>query len=157
MNSPEHRMPGRQQGAVLIISMLMLVAISIIAVSSIEDTTLNLRIVGNTQFQQSAKAAAQAAIEKVIATPSVFTTETPDDISETLHGWNVTVRSRYLGCPCGNATNEGQSLSAQQQFKLKFSVDTACWDVAASVADPATGTSLVVHQGFERKQRCPGT
>ena len=69
----------------------------------------------------------------------------------------MTVNTSYLGCPCGGSAVTGQSLSAQQRFRVSFGIRTACWDVAATVTDPATGTEAVVHQGIERKQSCPGS
>jgi type II secretory pathway component PulK len=146
----------RQSGMVLVVSLLMLVVITVLALSAFEDSTVNLRIVSNTQFRQSAQSAAQAAIEKVLADPTNFQSRTPSARTETLNGWTVTVQPSYLGCPCGGSSGGGQSLSAQQHFNIRFGVRTACWDVAAGVTDPNTGTSVVLHQGIERKQSCPG-
>ena len=156
MKSPRHRM-RKQSGVVLVISLMLLVVITFLALSLIQDSTSSLQIVGNMEFQQSARAAAQAAIENVIATPSAFATRTPSPSSETLAGWSISVQPVLLGCPCGSGGGAVNSISAQQRFNLSFGITKACWDVIATVSDQATGTSMVVHQGVERQQSCPGS
>lgn len=59
---------NRQRGATLIVGLIMLIALTLLVVSAIRSGTTNLRIAGNTQIQQEAKAAAQQAIEQYIST-----------------------------------------------------------------------------------------
>ena len=151
-------MRARQGGAILIISLLLLVAMTIVALTSMEDSSLSLRIVGNMQFRKSAELAAQAAIERVLATPAAFESRTPDTRTETLQGWSVNVQPRFLGCPCGTGgAGGGSSLWASQHYGLSFGSQQACWDVVATVVDAATGTKVTVHQGVSRSQACPGS
>ena len=58
-----------QAGATLIIALIMLVLITLLAVSSLSTTNMNLRVVGNMQARGEALHAAQQAIEMVISTP----------------------------------------------------------------------------------------
>ncbi len=58
--------PARQQGVILVVAMIFLIAITILAVSAIRVININSRIVGNVQMQLEAEAAAQQAIETVI-------------------------------------------------------------------------------------------
>lgn len=53
-----------QTGASLVVSMILLVAISMMAVSSMSNTALDLVIAGNEQFRSRAFTAAEAGIEQ---------------------------------------------------------------------------------------------
>jgi Tfp pilus assembly protein PilX len=59
----------RQGGTTLVIALIMLAVISLLAVSSLDATNMNLKIVGNMQARGEALHAAQQAIETVISTP----------------------------------------------------------------------------------------
>jgi hypothetical protein len=58
-----------QDGATLIIALIMLAVISLLAASSLSTTGMNLKVVGNMQSRGEALHAAQQAIESVISTP----------------------------------------------------------------------------------------
>lgn len=71
----KHRAAGTasQRGAVLIIALIMLVAMALLAVTAFKSSTLNLRVVANTQLRQEAVAAVQTAIERTISSPMFST------------------------------------------------------------------------------------
>jgi hypothetical protein len=73
MNSPS----SRQQGAALIVSLIMLMLISLLAVASFRLGKSDLQIVGNMQQRKQALSAAQQVIEQVISTTQF--TATPTD------------------------------------------------------------------------------
>ena len=62
-----------QRGATLIVALILLMALALLAVSAVNTSTTNLRVVGNTQSRQEALAVAQAAVEKTISTPLFIT------------------------------------------------------------------------------------
>lgn len=62
-------MSRKQRGATLIIAMIMLVLLTLFALSAANTSNSNLRIVGNMQMRSEAFNAAQQAIETVISTP----------------------------------------------------------------------------------------
>lgn len=62
-----------QRGAVLIIALIMLVAMALLAVTAFNSSSLNLRVVANTQLRQEAIAAAQTAVERTISSPQFST------------------------------------------------------------------------------------
>jgi Tfp pilus assembly protein PilX len=72
MNSPS----SRQQGAVLIVSLIMLILISLLAVASFRLGKSDLQIAGNMQQRKQALSAAQQTIERVISTIQFTTTPT---------------------------------------------------------------------------------
>ncbi|HUP29610.1 MAG TPA: PilX N-terminal domain-containing pilus assembly protein [Usitatibacter sp.] len=65
---------SRQQGATLMIALIMLIMLTLFAVSAMNTSTTNLRVVGNMQAQAEALASSQSAIEAVISTTAFTTT-----------------------------------------------------------------------------------
>jgi len=61
-----------QRGAILLVSMIFLVVLTLIVVSAIKVTNVNTKLATNLQIQKESEAAAQQAIETVISTD--FTT-----------------------------------------------------------------------------------
>lgn len=59
----------RERGITLIVALVMLLALSMLAVWAYNSSTANMRIVGNTQARGETFAAAQAAVEKTISSP----------------------------------------------------------------------------------------
>ena len=59
----------QQRGATLVIALIMLVVITLLAVSSLSTTNMNLKVVGNMQSRGEALHATQQALETVISTP----------------------------------------------------------------------------------------
>jgi type IV pilus assembly protein PilX len=66
----------RQQGAALVIGLILLLVLTILAVSGVFTSTMELRMVRNTQSQERAFQAAEVAIEDALANP-VLSTSTP--------------------------------------------------------------------------------
>jgi len=65
--------PRQQRGAALFVALILLIVITILAVSTMGTSRLELRMAGNTQFSVHAFQAAQSAIENRISASS-FTT-----------------------------------------------------------------------------------
>lgn len=67
--------PGfrRQQGAALVIGLILLVVLTILAVSGVFTSTMELRMVRNTQSQEHSFQAAEVAIEDALANPVLST------------------------------------------------------------------------------------
>lgn len=69
-----------QRGATLIVALVMLILLSILAVSSLNIGRGSLQVVSNAQSQAVATDAAQAIINQVVSTPAF--TETPNAVLE---------------------------------------------------------------------------
>jgi len=69
-------LPHRQRGATLIVSLIMLLLITLLAVSSFTLGKGNLQIVGNMQQRQQAFAAAQGAVASLISSNQFSATPT---------------------------------------------------------------------------------
>lgn len=68
----------RQSGAVLIVSLIMLLLVTVMAISSFNLAQTNLLIVGNMESHTQAEAFAQAAIDEAVST-AIFTSK-PNDV-----------------------------------------------------------------------------
>jgi type IV pilus assembly protein PilX len=68
--------PRRQQGAALVVGLILLVVLTILAVSGVFTSTLELRMVRNTQSQERSFQAAEVAIEDALGNP-VLSTSAP--------------------------------------------------------------------------------
>jgi Tfp pilus assembly protein PilX len=65
VTTPMHR----QRGTTLVIALIMLVLLTLFAVSSLSTAKTNLKVVGNMQWKSEALNASQHAIEVVLSTP----------------------------------------------------------------------------------------
>ncbi len=60
--------PGRQQGAALVVGLILLLILTVFAVSGMSTATLELVLAGNTQFTENAFQASESAIEAEFVT-----------------------------------------------------------------------------------------
>lgn len=63
----------RQQGAALVVGLILLLVLTILAVSGVFTSNMELRMVRNTQNQERAFQAAEVAIEDALANPVLST------------------------------------------------------------------------------------
>lgn len=154
----------RQKGATLLIGLIMLVLLTLMAITSFNLGKSNLQIVGNMQFRNETVRAAEEAVEAAISlpgsvsiasasmvdvnadgTPDVSVTITPTLVQayvKTNNQLNLALPGE-LGCTLGQAQSfgvvgaaTGNSLCAATLYDLK---------VVATEA--ATSTSVELHQG----------
>lgn len=71
----------RQEGAALVIGLLLLLVLTLLAISGITTATLELQMAGNQQYQQRAFQAAETAIEQAIET-ATFNTSVPSTATD---------------------------------------------------------------------------
>ena len=68
----EMRLPARERGAALIVGLVLLLVLTIFAITGMSSSTLELTMAGNAQFSENAFQAAESAIEaEIVAGPSV--------------------------------------------------------------------------------------
>jgi type IV pilus assembly protein PilX len=65
--SSGNRIAHRQAGAALVVGLLLLLVLTVLAISGMNTTSLNLIMAGNTQYSQNAFQAAESGIERAIA------------------------------------------------------------------------------------------
>lgn len=154
----------REKGATLLIGLIMLVLLTLMAITSFNLGKSNLQIVGNMQFRSETVRAAEEAVEAAISKPgsvSVASASTVDvngdgtaDVAVTITPTLVQAfikkssaldlsKSDQLGCTLGQAQSfgivgaaTGNSLCAAMLYDLKVEAKEA-----------ATNTSVELHQG----------
>lgn len=145
-------MMQRQKGSVLVVGLIMLVLLTLIAVSSINSTTASIQIVGNAQFRDEATAAAQRAIENVISS-SAFLSTAPTAQNIDVNGdgtadYTVT----FSPAPACSYYRAVDTSAAGVPTICTSEIGALCywtvWDVTAVVNDTATGAQVTVHQGI---------
>jgi len=153
----------RQKGATLLVGLIMLVLLTLMAVTSFRLGKSNLQIVGNMQFRNETLRAAEEVVETAISLPAGVTVAstasvdinadgTPDvqvSITPTLQRAFVRTNAQLaltqsdLGCALGQAqafgvvgAATGNSLCAR-----------ALYDLRVVAAEAVTNTSVEMHQG----------
>lgn len=176
--------PLRQAGATLIVSLIMLMLITLMAVTSFRLMKGNLQIVGNMQQRNQGLSAAQGAIEQVISTTQFTTTPTnavpnpclqPNTTCVDVNGDGVTDITVAVAVSCvavvpvalsslnPNSTNDQNCIgSVNQSFgtpgasaNTSNCTDTV-WDTQATATDSVTNAQYVINEGVAvRLQTAP--
>jgi Tfp pilus assembly protein PilX len=166
--------PHRQRGATLIVSLIMLVLITLLAVSSFSLGKGNVQIVGNMQQRGQAFAAAQQAVATTISSTQFTTTPAnaipaPCGVANTVcvgvngDGANdinvvvtpvcdsiqpITVQQALSDPTLFNCVvGAGQDPGVVGATNSNSLCSNSVWDVQASATDNLTGANLVVDQG----------
>lgn len=95
-----------QSGAALVVGLILLVALTLLALTSVNTASLDLIMAGNTQYQQKAFNASEAGIEQAWQLNDQFQTDPaaqPAAVSGTVAGtdddYEYAVRVQYNGVP----------------------------------------------------------
>lgn len=165
-------MNRRERGMTLVVALVMLVVLTLLVVSAIRFSNVNLRISGNVQAETEAVAAATQAVEQtvktMVASTNISAIASNPGLSVSTGGQTYTAVVKKPSCVFNkpvNNTDLDPSKPADQvcfeggdQEKLVTAggglttVPTACkdqqWDVTASVNDSSvSGASVSVLQG----------
>ena len=139
---------GNQQGATLFVALIILVMMTLFAVSSINMSTVNLKIVGNMQAQKAIDASAQDAIEQTISDMTQFNTPATATISTSMG--NVTVAAPDC--------IDSQVATGYSAVVGDIIPEDNTWEVTATITDSVTGAQTTLHQGVEIRMlagNCP--
>ena len=159
----------KQRGSTLLVALIMLVLLTLIAVSAMNASTSSIQVVGNAQFREEAKAAAQQGIEKIISSnftaapaassvtvsfgAATYTTaiEMPtctNSLPVTNNALNPSVAADAVCLGSNTATNTGiMSASGVPGSTAQSWCYQQKWDIRATVNDTNTGANTAVHQG----------
>lgn len=127
----------RQHGVVLITSLLLLVVVTVLAVSSIRMGTVNLRIVDNMQSKQITQSIARQASNRVLSDIDYFTnyTTTP---TETIDGIDVAISQREC---VGTKPATGYSA------KWGLAPEDNTWEYTTTVTNGVNGATARIGSG----------
>jgi len=137
---------SRERGVTLLVCLIMLVVLTLFAVSGFNQSSINLKIASNFQVQKRTEAVAQQAIEQVISSPAAFSL-TP--VAQT-----VCVNGAGAGCTGGtkvavSAPVCNYAVTARGYTKQigQLTPEDTDWEIRATASDPVTGGRAAVVQG----------
>jgi Tfp pilus assembly protein PilX len=145
---------SKQNGSTLLVGMIMLILLTLIAVSAIESTMSSVQMVGNAQFREEATAAAQQAVENVISS-TAFTTSTPAAQGIDINADGTTDYTVTFAAPVCNsykAVNpaiEDVPKACNSGTAIPITCYRTTWDIPVEVNDPKTGAKVNLHQGVK--------
>ena len=142
----------REQGAALVVGMIMLVLITLMLVTALNLGTTNFRAMTNMQFRSEAIAAANKAIEQVISSPF---TDAPAAEVINVNLDNDATNDYVVQVAQPQCVFASQAFSADPSSVTLPPVMTASstwntvWDLDASVtpASNVAGASVRIHSG----------
>ena len=130
----------RQRGMTLIVSLVMLIILTMFALSTMNLSNTNLKVVGSQQAQRAVEAAAQQAIEQVMSGSSIFKTPVAQNL--TIDGFTVSVTAPT--CQKSQAcTGCSKDISVANLPEMDL------FEVAASTTDSVSGATVTMHQGVD--------
>jgi Tfp pilus assembly protein PilV len=155
--SLKHSNAPRQQGAALIVGLIMLVLITMMVTSTFTLSTANLQAVGNMQFRAEAVAAGNRAIEQVLSSPFTNSPQAEEVMVDINNDGNNDYKVEFVAPVCVSATQAVSNDIPPSSTALgtPFSAATidyfeTVWDLAATVSDQHNGgASVQIHEGVK--------
>jgi Tfp pilus assembly protein PilX len=180
MNRMQYAMKSNQslqRGATLLVSLIMLVMLTLLAVTAFKLGKGNLQIVGNMQQRNQALIAAQGAIEQVISSTTFITSPAnaiaspcggvANTVCVDVNGSGVTGVKAVVTAKCisvktipvsvlnfNNTNDAGCLVGISQQFGVSGAANNtaslcanALWDVQAVATDVLSNAQASVSQG----------
>lgn len=160
------RSPKRQQGMTLFVALVLLVMVTMFALSAMRVSNTNLKVVSSMQGRNESTAAAQSAIEQLIssgnftvnpaATPPVDVDVDGDGAPEYTVQFAPTpscLRSREtptVTLDIMNPSDRGCFGSGKIGGSTSMCADTI-WEVTATTSDPVTSARTTVRQGLSMR------
>ena len=138
-----------QRGATLITALFFLLIMTLFAISSVNMSTVNFRIVGNMQAQKQLDASVQDAIEQMLSGMTQFNL-TPASTDVTTAMGTVTVAPP--------SCIDSQTATGYSAVQTDIIPEDNTWEVVASITDSVTGAVSTIHQGVEIRMlagNCP--
>jgi Tfp pilus assembly protein PilX len=149
-----HKPIARQRGMAMVIGMIMLVLLTLLVVSAINSSSVNLRITGNMQAQDEARAMAQQAIERVLGVKANFyptpTAQAATNYYADNNSSGNAVYSVSVAAPvCKGAAKQfpGRTADCINGARAGLFCWDTLWEVVATATDAKTGVRQVITQG----------
>lgn len=142
-----HSSMHRQRGATLLVSLIMLVVLTLFAVTGFNLSSVNLRIAGNFQMQKTMEAAAQEAIEQVLSSTAAFGAGSQ---TITVGTYSVTVTGP-LGGTTGPRCNYAVTAKGYTKKIGELTPEDTDWEFRAVVSDTSSGARAAIVQGVRMR------
>lgn len=130
---------ARQRGAALVVGLILLLVLTLLAISGMTTASLELQMAGNEQYQERAFQAADAGIEQAMAA-GVFNTNAQVGAYNNVAAVNP-VPDRGTGAQITNCPDAGGADGQQCEYFMRFDLQ------AGQTAVPGGGYSIGT--GFE--------
>ena len=137
----------RQCGATLLISLIMLVVLTLFAVTGFNLSSVNLKIAGNYQQQKAMEAAAQEAIEQVLSSSAAFGAGS----QSILVGPYTVAVTGPAGGTTGPKCNYAVGVKGFTKKEGELTPEDTDWEFRASVLDAISGARAVIVQGVRMR------
>lgn len=163
----------RQRGMTLLIALIMLVVLTLFAITAIRTGNVGFKIVGNQQAQKLMEAAAQQAIEQSISNLGNFDVVNvipPGTTAAQRVCVNATFGDPLVAIPPATCTTGTQvdvmpvrCIATKRTPGGSATQSTGTfdnlWEITATVTDTLTGAKATYHQGVKIRMlsnSCPG-
>ena len=139
--------PARhQRGMTLIVSLVMLIMLTMFAISTMNLSNSNLKVVGNQQALRAVEAAAQQALEQVVSGSAIFSA--PAAQTFTIDGFTVAVTSPVCiraQISTGSGIGIGGLIPEMNLFEVRASTTDS---FSGATASAVQGVDLVMLSGY---------
>jgi Tfp pilus assembly protein PilX len=142
----------KERGIAMVMGMIFLVLLTLLVVSAISSGMVNLRITGNMQAEDEARAVAQQAIEQYA---SVYANFYPTPVAKAATGFDINndgsnEYSVSIAAPSCRSASQ-QTVARTPDCAAGIKAGTFCWDtlwdVTAVATDAKTGVKQTITQG----------
>ena len=152
-----HRpIPGSQRGAALVIGLILLLVLTVLAISGVNSASLEFFMAGNEQFRQNAFQAAETGIEQALVRGQFAASGLPTD-TEAIPG-NNTPSDAYtavISKPLGNTPQPAIWGNSWDSFStFHFDITSTGSSVRSAQAVNVQGVARVVP--YDSQTQAPG-
>ncbi len=138
-----HKLNANQRGAALVIGLILLLVLTLLAISGVSSASLEFFMAGNEQYRQNAFQAAEAGIERAMANGALFN---PNGALPAINGTNGVDTFTASVTPAGKAPAPPKGYDATLYAAYLFQIDsTGRSDVRNAQAANTQGVGEIVN------------
>lgn len=138
-----HSTPFHQRGATLLVSLIMLVMLTLFAVTGFNLSSVNLKIAGNFQQQRYVESVVQQEIDRVISTSTIFNAPTAPPA--------VTIDGVLVEFPAPPACNYFATATGYTKIVGSLVPEDTEWELRATGTDTLGGAKAAITQGVRAR------
>ena len=142
-----------QRGATLLVTLIMLVVLTLFAVTGFNLSSVNLKIVGNFQQAKEVEATVQDALERVLSSIKIFANSPlvavcmPSDTAPTGTAPNLSCPAPADVLIAKPKCNYSTAATGYTKKLGELTPEDTNWEIRASYTDPLTKAAAAVVQG----------
>lgn len=135
---------SRQRGAALVVGLLLLLVLTLLAISGMNTASLELVMAGNTQYQQNAFQAAETGIERSLVVANLNPVMTPWTLEENIAGSTTDEFSAVTSAQLGGAAQPAMWGSTWDSFSTyHFEIVSTGGSARNAVARNTQGVAVI--------------